>query len=977
MKKSLLLLFVLFLSGLVFASGQHIYLADPTIFYENGTYYLYGTGGDSNFGFQVYTSKDLKSWEGPKGASNGYALKKGDSFGTKGFWAPQVFRYNGKYYMAYTADEFIAIASSDSPLGPFRQHKIEKLPAEIKQIDPYVFFDDDGKIYLYHVRLTEGNRLFVAELNKDLTAIKEGTLKECISATENWENTQQAEWPVSEGPTILKEDGVYYFFYSTNDFRNIDYAVGYATSKSPYGPWKKYEGNPIISRRLLKHNGTGHGDIFKDDKGQLRYVFHTHHSDTLVSPRQTAIVTLKKDKRNGEPVFGILPETFFFPQIYLPNVNDYGQAFKNPVWSEDFPDPAIIRVKDGTYYAYATNGKQKGEFCNIRVLKSPDLVNWEPMGDALPQKAAWASETDTYWAPHVQYYKGRYYLYFSATHNDKKGMGIGVAVADSPAGPFIPEKKEIVRGESFENIDPMLFIDSRTERKYLYWGSAFKPLKVREMADDLLTFKKGSKQKDILFPSSKPYETLLEGPWLIEKYGKYYMFYSGDNCCGERAHYAVMVAKADSPEGPFIPMAKATETESSVILEANEHWLAPGHNSIIRDDAGDDWILYHAIDAKKKASAGKDTYTQREFLIDKLDWKGGWPVKMTPSFGPAAAPVITDKNTFRNPLLSSGPDPWALWHDSCYYYVNTAQDCIILKRTKDITDLRNAESKTVWIPDHPSYAKDVWAPEIHFLNGKWYLLFAADDGNTDNHQLYCVENTSADPFKGEFKMKGRISTDKDNNWAIDGTYLEHNGKLYMFWSGWKTRRVSTETQCIWIAEMENPWTLKSERVKISEPELDWERIYKNPNGWTPSYIIYVNEGPQPLKNPEGDKIFLIYSASGCWTPHYQLGMLYADADADLLDPASWTKSPQSVFSQAPENHVYGTGHNSFFKSPDGTEDWILYHGRNTETDPPGEGDTRAPRAQKITWKNGFPVFGKPFPNAMILNKPSGTISTRK
>ncbi|MCD8270233.1 MAG: glycoside hydrolase family 43 protein [Parabacteroides sp.] len=387
--------------------------------------------------------------------------------------------------------------------------------------------------------------------------------------------------------------------------------------------------------------------------------------------------------------------------------------------------------------------------------------------------------------------------------------------------------------------------------------------------------------------------------------------------------------------------------------------------------------MYHVIDAAKKAPVGNDTYTQREFLIDKLVWKNGWPVRFTPSFNPTTAPVITDKKTFRNPLLSSGPDPWALWHDSCYYYVNTSQDCIVLKRTKDITDLRNAESKTVWRPDQPSYAKDVWAPEIHFLNGKWYLLFAADDGNTDNHQLYCAENTSADPFKGEFKMKGRVSTDKDNNWAIDGTYLEHNGKLYMFWSGWKTRRVSTETQCIWIAEMENPWTLKSERIKISEPELEWERIYKNPDGWTPPYIIYVNEGPQPLKNPEGDKIFLIYSASGCWTPHYQLGMLCADANADLLDPASWTKSSHSVFRQALENSVYGTGHNSFFKSPDGTEDWILYHGWDTETDPEGEGDTRAPRAQKITWENGYPVFGKPFPNAMILDKPSGTVSTRK
>lgn len=333
---------------------------------------------------------------------------------------------------------------------------------------------------------------------------------------------------------------------------------------------------------------------------------------------------------------------------------------------------------------------------------------------------------------------------------------------------------------------------------------------------------------------------------------------------------------------------------------------------------------------------------------------------------------VPTNNGFNNPLLDKGPDPWALWHDTCYYYVHTMQDKIVLWRTSDVTDLKNAVQKTVWVPDNPSYAKNVWAPEIHYLNGKWYLLFAADDGNTDNHQLYCAENESQDPFEGEFKMKGRVSTDKDNNWAIDGTYLEHNGKLYMFWSGWKTRRVDTETQCIWVAEMENPWTLKSDRVLISEPGFEWERIYKNVDGSEPPYIIYVNEGPQPLKNPKGDKIHMIYSASGCWTPFYQLGMLTLDADKDLLNPANWVKSKQSVFRQAPENEVYGTGHNSFFKSPDGAEDWILYHGRDTQMDPPGAGDTRAPRAQKIDWVDGIPVFGKPVSNATVLQKPSGT-----
>ena len=329
--------------------------------------------------------------------------------------------------------------------------------------------------------------------------------------------------------------------------------------------------------------------------------------------------------------------------------------------------------------------------------------------------------------------------------------------------------------------------------------------------------------------------------------------------------------------------------------------------------------------------------------------------------------------TFTNPLLPKGPDPWALWHDGYYYYMHTMGDSLVLWMTKDLTDLRHASQKTIWIPTDPSNSYHLWAPEIHRIDGAWYVYYAADDGNTDNHQLYVLENKSENPFEGEFVMKGRISTDPDNNWAIDGSLFEHKGDWYMVWSGWQTRRIDTETQCIYIARMANPWTLGSERVLISKPELEWERHYINEDGSHPSYIIYVNEGPQPLKSPYGEYVHIVYSASGCWTPYYALGLLTARSDADLLDPQSWVKSANPIFRQSPENGVYGTGHNSFFKSPDGTEDYILYHARDTKTDPPGMGDTRSPRAQKIEWDaNGFPVLGVPFPTSKKLPKPSGT-----
>lgn len=212
-------------------------------------------------------------------------------YGSQGFWAPQVFYHDSIFYLAYTANEHIAIAQSDSPLGPFKQKITQPISGEGKQIDPYVFFDDDGKAYLYHVRLTEGNRIYVAELNDDLSDIKPATAKFCLSATEQtWENTTHSPWPVSEGPTVLKHNNLYYLFYSANDFRNKDYAVGYAVSKTPFGPWKKYVNNPIISRKNVGVNGTGHGDFFTNAKDELLYVLHTHYSDSLVQPRLTGLV---------------------------------------------------------------------------------------------------------------------------------------------------------------------------------------------------------------------------------------------------------------------------------------------------------------------------------------------------------------------------------------------------------------------------------------------------------------------------------------------------------------------------------------------------------------------------------------------------------------------------------------------------------------------------------------------------------------
>ena len=301
--------------------SNHIYLSDPTIYLVGGTYYLYGTqsgGFDSTHtGFPVYFSFDLKNWEGPHGADGGYAMHKDKVFGDKGFWAPQLFEYKDLYYMAYTANERIAIATADCPLGAFESAEKKEMKAPVKQIDPFIFFDDDGKIYMYHVRLSKGNRIFVAEMNEDLKSIKPETVKECISVEEAWEDTSKAKWPVVEGPTVEKRKGIYYLFYSANPFTSKDYSVGYATSTSPFGPWKKSKDSPIIHRSQLGEFGTGHGDLFKDMEGNYHYVFHTHYSEKKVRPRKTAIVDVKfVDEGEGKPAKVIVDtESFRFLEL--------------------------------------------------------------------------------------------------------------------------------------------------------------------------------------------------------------------------------------------------------------------------------------------------------------------------------------------------------------------------------------------------------------------------------------------------------------------------------------------------------------------------------------------------------------------------------------------------------------------------------------------------------------------------------------
>jgi GH43 family beta-xylosidase len=321
-------------------------------------------------------------------------------------------------------------------------------------------------------------------------------------------------------------------------------------------------------------------------------------------------------------------------------------------------------------------------------------------------------------------------------------------------------------------------------------------------------------------------------------------------------------------------------------------------------------------------------------------------------------------SVFTNPLLPSGADPWSIYKDGKYYYTHTMGDRLVLWKTKSIADLKSAPRKTVFMPPPGKpYSKGLWAPELHFISGKWYLYFAADSGRNESHRIWVLENASRDPLKGKWVLKGKVA-DSTDKWAIDASVFTHKGQLYMVWSGWEGD--NNGRQDIYIGKMKNPWTLDGGRVRLSSPTYTWERYgdLHDPNN--PPHVD-VNEGPQFLQH--GDHLYIVYSASGCWTDHYALGLLSIPADSSLLDSASWIKNPEPVFKESLANSAYAPGHNSFFKSPDGREDWILYHANSA----PGQGcgRMRSPRAQMFTWNSdGTPNFGEPVKAGAVLCIPS-------
>jgi len=321
-------------------------LADPYILLDGDTYYAYGT--HSANGIEVWTSDDLTVWE-----KRGLALNKANTTEDRWFWAPEVYRKNGKYYMYYSANEHLYVATSDSPLGPFVQegsYQMSKAIGSEKCIDSHVFFDDDGKAYCFFVRFTDGNCIWMCELEDDYITPKVSTLKKCFAVSLPWENKLGR---VCEGPNMVKSYNKYFLTYSANDYNSQDYAVGCATATSLSDPlWQKYQ-TPLLCR-VEDLVGTGHHTIFTDKEGKLRIAFHAHNSTTQVHDRLMYIGTMEFTGKPNRRVLRMTDEPIIRPitvadvtdGISLPSTDNDVKEYFTPLGQKlDTPQKGINIVR--------------------------------------------------------------------------------------------------------------------------------------------------------------------------------------------------------------------------------------------------------------------------------------------------------------------------------------------------------------------------------------------------------------------------------------------------------------------------------------------------------------------------------------------------------------------------------------------------------------------------------------------------------
>ncbi|MBR3646735.1 MAG: RICIN domain-containing protein, partial [Lachnospiraceae bacterium] len=423
--------------------------------------------------------------------------------------------------------------------------------------------------------------------------------------------------------------------------------------------------------------------------------------------------------------------------------------------------------------------------------------------------------------------------------------------------------------------------------------------------------------------------------------------FSFEKVAGENYYYIVpKVAPTRVIDNPSSSMTAGTQyqiyTKNST--DAQKFSLVPdgeGNFKIINKKSG--MALQDMCNEKGSTDEEKDITVRQQAVSD--DTRQLWKITK-----------LSNEYYYNEPAKTDGADPSMVLAGGKYYYCYAGSGNTV--KIAELSSLENMGSFGTTVvaftpPSTGMYSKEVWAPELVWLSGRWYVYFCADDGTNSNHRMYVLQGgTNADnPLDGDWTFMGKIYDTANDRWAIDGTAFTYNNENYFVWSGWGDS-TGGNVQNLYIAKMSNPWTLSTSRICICEPTQSWEK----------SGGSSIAEGPEVLIN--GSKVHIIYSAAASFTDSYCLGRITC-TDGNLLTASSWTKSSEPVFKST--EITYAPGHNTFVKSVDGTENWIIYHVARYK----GSKWTRAIRAQRFTWTDsGYPFFGEPIDQGVSVSRPS-------
>jgi arabinan endo-1,5-alpha-L-arabinosidase len=300
--------------------------------------------------------------------------------------------------------------------------------------------------------------------------------------------------------------------------------------------------------------------------------------------------------------------------------------YVNPLTADDFPDPCVIAVEGQGYFAYGTHDEFSPTTNNILVRQSWDLVNWTASEGALVALPVWASQTNRFWSPHVVRVADQYRLYYATNPDTSNAMALGFATSVEYTH-FVDYGAPLNKqpGSTFEMIDPCLFIDPVSGKQLLYYGSAHQPIRVVEMATDGKTFM--SDPMVVLQPGEGTFHKLREGAFVTynKSWERYFLWVSGDNTW-ETNSYAVSVFWSENPLSAFVRIPG-----EYTVLKPNHIWDDPGHNCIIQDAVGNEWIIYHAVDRKNPFITGTTKFL-RQMCMDRVFYTDeGWPYILTGS----------------------------------------------------------------------------------------------------------------------------------------------------------------------------------------------------------------------------------------------------------------------------------------------------------------------------------------------------------